>query len=95
MKVKLYNRFLHRLNSNIINNIIKSMGVAVVQWAGHGSFKREVPCSIQANHGAEGIRPQMPWCHISMQVRSPVLILEMKNQVTPKFFTEYDRVSRL
>ena len=21
-------------------------GVAVVQWVGHGSFKREVPCSI-------------------------------------------------
>ena len=46
MTVILYNRFLHRLNNNIINNIIKSMGVAVVQWAGHGSFKREVLCSI-------------------------------------------------
>ena len=43
----------------------------------------------------KGIRPQMLLCHTSTQVRRPVLILEIKNQVTSTFLTEYHRVSRL
>ena len=50
-----------------------------------------------ANNGSvrKGIRPQMLLCHTSIQVRRPALILEIKNQVTPRFLTEYHRVSRL
>ena len=62
----------------------------MVQWAGHGSFKQEVPCSIPADCGGvrKGIRLQMLLCHTSAQVCRPVLILEMKKQVTPRFLTE-------
>ena len=43
----------------------------------------------------KGIRPQMLLCHTSIQVRRFALILEIKNQVTSRFLTEYHRVSRL
>ena len=67
------------------------MGVAVVQWAGHGSFKREVlDCGgvrkgiqLQMQAGKQHqICPQalqMLLCHTCVQVRRPVLILEIKN----------------
>ena len=83
-----YNSYLSWMNVNIQNVLI---------LLGHLNFPNfcklrnalhlEVLCLIpvRARWCQEGMRPQMLLCHTTIQVCRPVLILETKNQISPRF----------